>query len=177
MSMVLLALLAPSVPAQRIHRGGPQIVDCNGLADLKEPIKRNLQPNVKCRLEVTDLKCMPGLKLRVDAHGPEDLCLAKDLRPVSSPFCKARSMKLYRQSVIKRGRFLVERPPQPVGIELLEIPITTTGLREVLAQERPIRQIGPDACVYLRQSRKVLILPSGRSKAKATAPVPKPAKP
>ena len=172
-----LCTLGLNAHAQRIHRGGPQIVECASLPDLKEPIKRNLRPHVKCRLEIKDLKCMPGLTLRVDAHGPEDLCLAKDLRPISPPFCIARSMKLYRQTIVKRGRFLVERPPKAAGVELLELPATTTGLREVLAQEHPIRQIGPDACVYLRQGRKVLILPSGRPQSVKPAPKPKPGKP
>ena len=132
-----------------------EIVDCRQLKDLSPPIKRNLGPGVRCRLETAGLLCLPGLVLTRDANGEEDLCATADGRLVGTPFCRARAEKLYNQATIQRGHFLVERAGKPAATELLDIPFNLTGRKELLAQSKPIRRPGPDACVYLRQEVKI----------------------
>ena len=48
----------------------------------------------QCRLDPTAVTCRPGLTLAADQHGPRDLCLARDGRPVDRPHCLAARARL-----------------------------------------------------------------------------------
>ena len=55
---------------------------------------------------------------------------------------------------------MVERAKGQVNVENIDIPFTQVGRVELLAQTKPIKQKGPDACVYLRQVKTVFVDPS-----------------
>jgi len=127
-------------------------VSCQTVKGLSVAIKRTLSATARCRLDVDSLECGPGLKLIKDAHENRDLCRTTDGRFISPPKCHSRKRKLYTQSVIRRGDYVVQRPDEVAEIETIDIPFTRTGRYEILAQSAPVIRIGPDQCVYLGRS-------------------------
>ena len=93
------------------------------------------------------LECLPGLILVRDANDLRDLCRAADGRFVGAPKCNARQRKLYRQRIIRRGRYRVDRPDQPSEVTTVDIPFTNTGRYEILAQTTPLVRRRTDVCV------------------------------
>ena len=159
--VLLIIVLAPSVlTAQPQVPPEEEIVDCTTLKGLSDAIIRNLGANVQCRLERRDLTCVPGTTLAVDVTGDIDLCLSADKRPLTQPYCQSRNSAVYPQKIIERGRFTVDFPDGRSEQLLLDLPFTTTGRKESLAQSQPIERPGPDACVYLQ--KRILYHPHPR---------------
>jgi len=160
---LLTSLSAVPLSAQPTRK--ENLINCRDIKGISQPVLRNLSPHVLCRLETADVICLPGLTLMVDATETEDLCSNNEKRVVTVPSCKAKSHRRYRQRVIKRGGYLIERAKGDARVETIDIPFTHVGRVELLAQTKPIKLKGPDACVYLRQTKTVFVDPSFPPKA------------
>ena len=147
-----VATIVLAQPGGPIPAKPPQeIVDCHTLKGLSLPIKNDLGIAVRCRLDTTNLVCLPGLTIEEDVQKIRDLCVTPDRRPVTDPYCVASTAGLYPQKVIQRGQFRVDLDNGTTEGRWLDIPYGVWGRKEILAQRKPIIREGRDICVYLRE--------------------------
>ncbi|MCA9540486.1 MAG: hypothetical protein KC620_16415 [Myxococcales bacterium] len=109
----------------------------------------------QCRLDPTAVTCRPGLTLAADQHGPRDLCLARDGRPVDRPHCLAARARLYQQIISSRQVRVVESRDGSARPRLVEIPHVEAARAEILVDREPLIRSGRDACVFARLPRVV----------------------
>ena len=135
------------------------LVNCRSVEGLSKSFLRQLNAHMRCRVDLSSLTCLPGLRLSVDQHDDFDLCLSAKQKPVIAPQCRQQNPQAYRTEIIKRGRYPVIRAPNPEQMEVIDIPFTVKGETEILVQTKPLIRKGPDACVYVRQVKQVFLDP------------------
>ncbi len=119
-----------------------------------EPILRpmKIQQNsahlaTRCYKALNTLACLPGLTLVVDRVEGNDLCVNQNGTPVGAPRCRTNENFNYIQEIIQR-RFLPVTTKEGTTTQWVDIPFSSRRMRAKLAQQKPLVQPGPDACIY-----------------------------
>ena len=140
-------------------KGTETLVSCRSIEGLSKAFLRQLNEHMRCRVDLSSLICLPGLRLRVDQHDDFDLCLSAQQKPIVAPQCRRRNPQTYQTEIIKRGRYPIIKAPEPDKMEVIDIPFTVKGETETLVQTKPLVRRGPDACVYVRKVKQVFLDP------------------
>ncbi len=147
----ILAFWPVATWAQRQPPNEETVVKCSGVTGLSESTFKHLGDAIRCRIDDASLRCGPGLTLVRDSKRDQDICHHPDGRAIQAPRCIARNAQIYKQKIVERGMFTVDRNDGTTRVEKLDLPFSYTGRKEVLAQSKPINRPGVDGCVYLRR--------------------------
>ena len=140
---VLLSIQAAAAPLIEYK----DTLECEPILGPMKIQQNSAHVATRCFKALETLACLPGLTLIVDRVESNDLCVNQNGAPVSAPKCKTRQRFDYVQEIIQR-RFLPVTTQEETTSQWVDIPFSSRRMQAKLAQQKPLVQPGPDACIY-----------------------------